>query len=284
VEARGYQPARLSFAFTLVELLVVVGIIAMLIGLLMPVLGQARRQAKMLVEESAARQLSMAYTMYAGENRGWLIPAFYGDTSVQFASIDNTGRPLGDQDSRRWPWRLMPYCKFGLRGTILVNDMDMQLGGNPTQLLWSYGVSLNPSFGLNYQGLGGEVPKGWTLTPGTSWCVRRSNQVTHPTERIVFVGARGPGFIPGVPSEGYFRVVSPLGDPSEVDSPAWSTAAYNPLTDPGQYGYVSPRWTGNRSVVAMYDGHVELLTLDQLRDMRYWSEQAAQTGNANWTP
>ena len=61
---------RTSRGFTLVELLVVIGIIAVLIAVLMPGLSGARRQARSVACLSNLRQLAAAYQMYCNENKG----------------------------------------------------------------------------------------------------------------------------------------------------------------------------------------------------------------------
>jgi competence protein ComGC len=61
-------------AFTLVELLTVIGIIGLLLALLMPALVSARRNAQAAVCASNLRQLCNAMISYAGENRGYFPP------------------------------------------------------------------------------------------------------------------------------------------------------------------------------------------------------------------
>jgi prepilin-type N-terminal cleavage/methylation domain-containing protein len=65
------MPARRFIGFTLVELLVVVAIIALLIGILVPVLGGARTSAKQTISTTHMRGIHQGMVLIANDNRGF---------------------------------------------------------------------------------------------------------------------------------------------------------------------------------------------------------------------
>src|SRR5688572_30873436 len=88
---------RFRNAFTLVELLVVIGIIALLISILLPSLAAARRQAKSVTSLSNLRQVGIGIVQYRIENKGYYPLAAWNKFP---------GRPRF-----RWSDAIYPYMK-----------------------------------------------------------------------------------------------------------------------------------------------------------------------------
>src|SRR5256885_12501010 len=164
-------------AFTLVELLVVIGIIALLVAILMPSLNKARYQAKNVACEARLRNVGQAVLMYANENRG-KIPQHPGRGSWLWDV------PFGTRDAL--------VKKGGARQTLYCPFFPEQDADN----LWDYSTAALPGgqFGvIGYVWLGKRPHTGYpSLTNGARAYVETLRPPKPPTGTAAALAALFP--------------------------------------------------------------------------------------------
>src|SRR5688500_14648970 len=86
--SRLFRSRRPPNAFTLVELLVVIGIIALLVAMLMPALNKARAAARSVQCQTQLRTLYMAWQFYARDNQGYAVGGWWYGVTGGFPLVD----------------------------------------------------------------------------------------------------------------------------------------------------------------------------------------------------
>ena len=184
-------PIRFRHAFTLVELLVVISLIALIAGLLLPALSKARRQAKSTVCKNNLRQMGLA-TMLYGQDNGGRLPYAWG---VSHNANTNNFQTLlipyvlkdrfnADQNTENSDFAKNVFrCPTRLKENHFRSHVNYPGTGNP----WKISYGMNQYTSLNFPVSGGGFPSAKTAKlsdvarPGTTLLIADlSYELNHP--------------------------------------------------------------------------------------------------------
>jgi len=143
--------------FTIVEMIVVIGVVAALAGLLLPAIGRARAGSRKTEELSNIKQCFYAWSLYANQNNDAALPGYLDeDTQTQW----NVTYRFPNHSDIPWdiaapyPWRLAKFLENShelLHGHADEADPDM----SGDDLDEASEVANEPSFGYNAFYVGG---------------------------------------------------------------------------------------------------------------------------------
>ena len=164
------RPLSRDRGFTIVELLVVIGIIAILLALLAPALGGAIRRSHKFEETNALREIAKAWNLYANAFSGTALPGFLDPGmqgpspgwNVEYEYHTPPPGPPGTTDivipqdiAAPWTWRLLPYLSYNhdvIHGHLDEPNVDQSNMTEPTEV---QEIAYEPGFGYNGYYVGG---------------------------------------------------------------------------------------------------------------------------------
>ena len=244
--ARRVKPA----GFTLIELLVVIAIIAILAAMLLPALSAARARARAATCLSNQKQLANGVMMYLGDNNGYYIPSFLGDSSDYEGWAHHTYKNYMNDPNvyhcptkeRNWQSGDMPKNYTNTYGTnyfeITGSYWISKTGGSPAYSNWQY-IPVHESQLEN---------------PGVSVLFLDSYNYTTPTIGISSVYP-------------YKRTDSGTAHASHnnVCNVTWCDGSARPITTKGEFG--------------CYDVLGELKGRSNIGDGNYWDRTGTRKGS-----
>ncbi|MCC6423762.1 MAG: DUF1559 domain-containing protein [Phycisphaerales bacterium] len=252
------NPLRKLAAFTLVELLVVIGIIALLISILLPSLQRARNAANAVACASNMRQYGLAMLQYTMDNNGYF-PVFQ----------DN---PVTNVPESNW-WNTL--AKYLSQQPNLDTDYYTSLYGmiESTRKLRSCPADPdNVSIGPNYGG-GRTADRyhfapmviGRSYSPTGPWVGFKASEVYHSAKWIMFVETHSP----------YYMVYTPIGWSFNSDSDGDGIMdTYSYWLGWNNFNGGSPKIHRGYSNVLFCDGHVSLMNYNEWINPQngYWTD------------
>jgi type II secretory pathway pseudopilin PulG len=297
--------------FTIVEMLVVIGVLGLLIGLLLPALSGARKKSEKLRELNALKQVDLAWRLYANSSADRALPGFLTsgppDNDVQYrwgVSFEYRNRMVMPHDtSAPWTWRLLPFMDYsyemvqGHVDELRTEGLDIvDSGQNPSAAeLTGAKIAYFPGFGYNAFYVGGwwemvsvgnaRIPRyrfhDATVNGAPKVLVSTSiGQIRRSSEVITFCSSAL--LEPNTTHRswrrdlrGFHCVSPPMLGPDEQWSAGGEVTIIGDLPIDGFSGTAAPIGRYNKLAAVLHaDGHTSVETPGALLDMRRWIDAA----------
>ena len=292
-------------ALTIVELIVVIGIISVLLGILLVALTGVRGQGRKLTEKNNIRQVGNGWLKYSQLQRGrimpgWLSPRTQKNWETEIVYPDGTLISPAPTYSNAvpniagpWTWRLLPYLDNDLRILNGYREMEPLNHWESIDPDRREQLATEPAFGMNayflggcwdrwYQGLSRTHPRFSRAVDEDgrrkALCATTLSALRRPSTVVGFVTtAEGsPGqTVDREDSDPGSWLATPhrLGEALQWDLDGTGDVDFlEGVSAPiGRYGGLPVTWHP--------DGHVESLSLEKLLDQRRWIDQAEAVGD-----
>ena len=253
------MPIRRSRGFTLTELMVVVGLIALLISMLLPALSKVRAAANATACTANLRQMGTAWTMYVSENRGRLPHYIWSTPGTPDIAWQAYWPGILDRNNVRGESLLCPTAREPI-------PFNQNGGFGNVHNAWngkfqSFGSVLRfniPTFRIGSYGYNRSLTVGGRFTSDGHLC--RVTSVKPLSDVPLFFDCV---FADALPSNG--------SETAPVSSPPNLTGANLPSTAPEHWRFMINRH-GKGINVCMADGSVKWVPLEDMYQMTWTSD------------
>jgi prepilin-type N-terminal cleavage/methylation domain-containing protein/prepilin-type processing-associated H-X9-DG protein len=246
--------AKWLAGFTLVELLVVIGIIALLIAILLPSLQKARQQANTVACASNMRQLGQGMAFFVNEHKGYMAKAWFNDEPNDFST-----RGIWGYRDPLWSWEYVTnqYLKSKLVFQCPDDDPNNYRGLNNDTYAFAPDDPKGDDLPASYRHNMSNYPCG-------PWHAMKQTQLSDPTRAIMFAESTvGPPENQNWNQLATWEGVNGFVSQSYKNNCAWNRHTRGPARE---------KTSAAKSNYCFSDGHVETLA---------WDDTWQPTGSAN---